>query len=69
MMVRLRELHRVTDVELNESTAGAAGEPAAVDSCGALYTFNLTVNFTPTDPAREAPRGSRGVPASLGGGS
>jgi Tfp pilus assembly protein PilN len=69
MMVRLRQLYRVDDVELNESTAGAGDTEASVDSCGALYTFNLTVQFSPTEPSREAPRGSNGVPASLGGGS
>jgi Tfp pilus assembly protein PilN len=69
MMVRLRQLHRVDDVELNESVAGARTDEASIESCGALYTFNLTVKFTPTEPAREAPRGSNGVPASLGGGS
>jgi len=68
MMVRLRQLYRVDDVELNESTAGARSDEAGVDSCGALYTFNLTVKFVPIEPAREAPRGSKSVPASLGGG-
>jgi Tfp pilus assembly protein PilN len=69
MMVRLRQLYRVDEVELNESTVGAGDTEAGVDSCGSLYTFNLTVQFSPTEPSREAPRGSNGVPASLGGGS
>lgn len=69
MMVRLRQLHRVADVELNESTAGAPSDQAGLDGCGPLYTFNLTVQFTPTEPASETPRGSKSVPASLGGGS
>ena len=69
MMVRLRQLYRVDEVELNESTAGARADEAGVDSCGALYTFNLTVQFSPTGPSTEAPRGSDRVPASLGGGS
>jgi len=68
MMVRLRQLYRVDDVELNESTAGAKGGEAGVDSCGELYTFNLTVTFTAAAP-KEAPRGSNSVPTSLGGGS
>ncbi len=68
MMVRLRQLYRVDDVELNESAAGAKGEEAGVDSCGSLYTFNLTVTFTAAAP-KEAPRGSNSVPTSLGGGS
>jgi Tfp pilus assembly protein PilN len=69
MMVRLGEMHRVQDVELNESTAGAAADEAGVDSCGRLYTFDLTVKFDANPLAREAPRGATGVPASLGGGS
>jgi Tfp pilus assembly protein PilN len=69
MMVRLRQLYRVDDVELNESTAGAIDEDAGVDSCGSLYTFNLTVKFTAAEPSTQTPRGAHGVPASLGGGS
>jgi Tfp pilus assembly protein PilN len=69
MMVRLRQLYRVEDVVLNESTAGARNEEATPEACGSLYTFNLTVKFTPAPPARQAPRGADRVPASLGGGS
>jgi Tfp pilus assembly protein PilN len=69
MMVRLRELYRVDDVELNESASGTRGETPTVESCGHLYTFNLTVKFSATEPNREAPRGTKSVPASLGGGS
>jgi len=69
MMVRMQEFYRVDEVELNESTAGTKNEQAAVDSCGELYTFNLTVKFTAAEPSTETPRGSNGVPASLGGGS
>jgi Tfp pilus assembly protein PilN len=69
MMVRLRQLYRVDDVVLNESAVGAEGEETTATSCGALYTFNLTVKFTAAEPSKEAPRGTRGVPASLGGGS
>lgn len=69
MMVRLRELYRVEDVVLNESSAGASEEEATVATCGSLYTFNLTVEFTAAEPSKEAPRGSDSVPASLGGGS
>ena len=70
MMVRMRQLHRVSDVELNESamqlnTSGDAG----VDSCGSLYQFNLLVSFEPVEPQTEAPVGKAAVPASLGGGS
>jgi Tfp pilus assembly protein PilN len=69
MMVRLGQLYRVEDVQLNESTAGAGGEEATPEACGSLYTFNLTVKFSPAPPARQAPRGADRVPASLGGGS
>jgi Tfp pilus assembly protein PilN len=69
MMVRLRQLYRVDDVLLNESSLGENEEEATVVNCGPLYTFNLTVKFTAAEPSKEAPRGTRGVPASLGGGS
>jgi Tfp pilus assembly protein PilN len=69
MMVRLRQLYRVDDVLLNESSLGENEEQATVVTCGSLYTFNLTVKFTAAEPSKEAPRGTRGVPASLGGGS
>ena len=69
MMVRLRQLYRADDVLLNESTLGEGEEEATVVNCGSLYTFNLTVKFTAAEPSKEAPRGTRGVPASLGGGS
>ena len=69
MMVRLRQLYRVDEVELNESTIGANEEEASATSCGPLYTFNLTVKFTAAEPSKETPRGSQSVPASLGGGS
>ena len=69
MMVRLRQLYRVDDVLLNESSLGEKEEETTVASCGSLYTFNLTVKFTAIEPSKEAPRGSRSVPASLGGGS
>ena len=69
MMVRLRQLHRVTDVTLTSSTKGAEADGAAVDSCGANTAFDVTVTFSPTAPAAEAPRGTMRVPVSLGGGS
>jgi Tfp pilus assembly protein PilN len=69
MMVRLRQLYRVDDVQLNESTAGAKDDEAGVDTCGSLYTYNLTVKFTATEPSTQTPRGAQSVPASLGGGS
>jgi Tfp pilus assembly protein PilN len=69
MMVRLRQLHRVADVVLTSSTKGTEPGTAAPDSCGANTSFDVTVTFSPTAPAAEAPRGSKRVPASLGGGS
>jgi Tfp pilus assembly protein PilN len=69
MMVRLEQLYRVEDVQLNDSTIGSKDQEASVASCGELYTFNLTVKFTAAEPSREAPHGTDRVPASLGGGS
>jgi len=69
MMVRLRELYRVTDISLNESAQEQAGARATLDNCGRLYKFDLTVTFSPAPPLREAPPGATSVPASLGGGS
>jgi Tfp pilus assembly protein PilN len=70
MMVRLRQMHRVTDVVLNQSST-EVGDPGEVtaDSCGSYYQFDVTVSFAITEPATEAPRGETRVPASLGGGS
>jgi Tfp pilus assembly protein PilN len=68
ILVRLRSLHRVTDVELNESLREQGVADVTVDSCGPLYKFDVTVTFAPAALA-EAPRGSDRVPASLGGGS
>jgi Tfp pilus assembly protein PilN len=69
IMVRLRQLHRVEDVKLKESSQEAVDGDATVDNCGALYKFDVAVTFAPTEPVSEAPRGSQRVPASLGGGS
>jgi Tfp pilus assembly protein PilN len=69
IMVRLRQMHRVEDVKLKESTREAVEGKPTVDNCGALYKFEVAVTFSPTPPPADAPRGSRSVPASLGGGS
>jgi Tfp pilus assembly protein PilN len=69
MMVRLKQLYRAEDVQLNESTAGTKDQEVTQSNCGHLYTFNLTVKFTATPPTRQAPLGTDRVPASLGGGS
>ena len=68
LLLRLRRMHRVTDVVLNESARDAAGSPATLDSCGRFYQFDVTVTFAPS-VASEPPVGERRVPASLGGGS
>jgi Tfp pilus assembly protein PilN len=69
MMVRLEQMYRVTDVALNESSQESAGGVTSLQNCGDLYKFDLTVTFTPMEPANEAPKGQTRVPASLGGGS
>jgi Tfp pilus assembly protein PilN len=68
ILVRLRAMHRVTDVELNESLREQAVAEVTVDSCGKNYKFDVTVTFAPL-AVEEAPEGSKSVPASLGGGS
>jgi Tfp pilus assembly protein PilN len=68
ILVRLREMHRVTDVKLNESLQEEGVQDVTVESCGPNYKFNVTVTFAPAD-TDEAPSGSNTVPASLGGGS
>jgi hypothetical protein len=68
ILVRLRAMHRVTDVELNESLREQSVTDVTVDSCGPLYKFDVTVTFAPL-ALEEAPRGANSVPASLGGGS
>jgi Tfp pilus assembly protein PilN len=70
MMVRLRQMHRVTDVVLNQSSTDVAQDTeVTADTCGSYYQFDVTVSFELTQPASEAPRGETRVPASLGGGS
>jgi hypothetical protein len=68
ILVRLRSMHRVTDVELTESLREQGSAEVTTDSCGSLYKFDVTVTFAPAAPV-EAPRGTNRVPVSLGGGS
>jgi Tfp pilus assembly protein PilN len=68
MMVRLRQMHRVEEVELKEAAQENPDEDPSFDSCGSSYRFDLTVKFSAA-PVKEAPRGATRVPASLGGGS
>jgi len=75
LMVRLRQMDRVTDVKLTESAKGSdgagSGQPAEGGAggggCGTLVTFDVTVIFDPAPPAPQV-GGVAGVPASLGGG-
>jgi Tfp pilus assembly protein PilN len=70
MMVRMRQVHRVEDVELNESaTDPTQNEEVSQDTCGRYYQYDITLSFAQTPPDTEAPRGEGSVPASLGGGS
>ncbi|HEX4760502.1 MAG TPA: PilN domain-containing protein [Thermoleophilaceae bacterium] len=68
MMVRLRQLHRVDDVKLNQSAKGTEDTSGNSLGCGKRVQFDLTVEFSASAP-KEAPRGAHAVPASLGGGS
>lgn len=68
ILVRLRQMHRVSDVELNESVVAPGNQEVTLDSCGSYYKFGVTVRFDPAPPA-EAAAGSDRVPVSLGGGS
>ena len=68
ILVRLRSMHRVSDVELNESLREQGVAEVTTDSCGSRYKFDVTVTFAPAAPV-EAPRGTNRVPVSLGGGS
>ena len=70
MMVRMRQIHRVTDVKLNQSSTELGDNTEiTANSCGKYYQFDITLSFSETPPANEAPRGDSSVPASLGGGS
>jgi Tfp pilus assembly protein PilN len=68
MMLRLRRMYRVEDVELKESVMDDLRAPASITSCGSYYKFDVNVTFAAT-PAAEAPDGESSVPAALGGGS
>jgi Tfp pilus assembly protein PilN len=70
MMVRLRQLHRVVDVELTQSSSPeTAAASTTIDGCGPNTSFDLSLTFSPTAAVADAPRGATRVPASLGGGS
>lgn len=69
LMVRLRQMHQVSDVTLNESLQPDSRGDMSFDSCAKYFQFNVTVSFEPVSPADETPNGTNSVPASLGGGS
>jgi Tfp pilus assembly protein PilN len=75
LMVRLRKMNRVNDVQLAESSQKVDGSSASQSStssapgvdCGSRYHFNVTVTFDEANAS--APTGTvHKVPASLGGG-
>lgn len=68
MMLRLRRMYRVEDVQLKESVMEDLAAPASITSCGSYYKFDVNVTFSATAVA-EAPDGQVRVPAALGGGS
>lgn len=78
-MVRLRNLHRVDDVELTDSTrpsaaASAGAAPSAATGtpgtgCGNRYSFDATVTFAAGSAAALPGDHEKRVPTVLGGGS
>lgn len=75
LMVRLRKLHAVEEVSLEESARGDdAGSSSSSSSsssgdCGRYYKFSVKTAFTATPAATPAGNGGGRVPAALGGGS
>jgi Tfp pilus assembly protein PilN len=74
LMVRLRRMHRVEDVSLNESaaeggTSASTSLESFVQGCGRYPKFDVTVAFAAADPSSSAQGKPHRVPASLGGGS
>ena len=77
MLVRLRQLHRATDVQLVDSSQGDTSGDSGSDSApaagttgcfGSDYLFNASVTFGPAPPA-ELEGEDQAVPSSLGGGA
>jgi Tfp pilus assembly protein PilN len=81
LLVRLRRLHGVEDVDLTESgreeiagsdgggASGSGSSGVGQQTCGHDYKFDLTVTFTPDGPNAPKVTGAEKVPTSLGGGS
>jgi Tfp pilus assembly protein PilN len=81
LLVRVRRLHGVEDVDLAESgreetetggggdTSGAGGADRFEEKCGHDFKFDMTATFVPDGPTAPKVTGTKKVPASLGGGS
>jgi Tfp pilus assembly protein PilN len=70
LMVRLRQLYLVSDVELKESARTEASGPPSLESCGSFYKFDIVVTFSSAGATGDqTPPGRDSVPARLGGGS
>jgi hypothetical protein len=67
MMVRMRRMYRVDDVQLNESSRDENSNQVSADSCGSFYKFDINLSFK--QAPSELPKGAHRVPSSLGGGS
>ena len=63
-LVRLEQIHRVTDATLNESTRSEGAEGGGCNG----YTFSAVLTMEAVVPV-EPPTGHTSVPAKLGGGS
>lgn len=63
-IVRLRQLHNVTDVELTNSSKAGAGGTSGATSAGCKVSWGATLTFQPESPSTD----QTPVPARLGGG-
>jgi Tfp pilus assembly protein PilN len=70
LMLRLREVYLVDDVQLKQSAKGEDTGGASIENCGRLLQFDVSLTFISGAPTEhEAPTGEKSVPARLGGGS
>ncbi len=76
LLVRLKQMHLVEDVTLDESKSMAEEEgngngssgTASIETPCSRYEFKLTVTFDPASVAMTSPGEQEPVPAALGGG-
>jgi Tfp pilus assembly protein PilN len=70
LMVRLRDLHKVHDATLQESTRGESESSDSESSggCGRYYSFKVTAVFDVAETGTGPTERPGTVPASLGGG-